>query len=134
MEYSHLTYKSTANAFVTIAQKEGVKGLFSGLVPTVMTTAPFSALHYMFYRELQSITQDVNIPTAGKNFVCGSISAVGATVLTHPADVIRTRTQLGMGSTGSWGLIGTYRSIVATQGVQGLLTGRIKWTHYSDNS
>lgn len=33
---------------------EGPRGLFWGVVPTVATNAPFSALYYMFYKHLQS--------------------------------------------------------------------------------
>lgn len=125
MEYSKTAYKSTVNAILTIARKEGLRGLFSGLAPTVLTTAPFSALHYAFYRNLQSMfrTHDQEQLSMSVNFACGTLSAMGATVLTQPTDVIRTRTQLGMGAGGRWGLFATMQGVVASQGLQGLMTG-----------
>ena len=45
MEYSGkgaIKYRDTWDALRTIARTEGPRGLFRGLVPTVMTTAPFS--------------------------------------------------------------------------------------------
>lgn len=98
-----------------------MRGLFKGLVPTVLTTAPFSALHYTFYRKLQGLVHEYVEPGMSTNFFCGTLAAMGATVLTHPGDVVRTRTQLGLGS--SLGTIDTFKSITATQGLSGLMTG-----------
>ncbi len=46
--------QSTWDALSTIVRAEGPRGLFRGVVPTVATNAPFSALYYMFYKNLQS--------------------------------------------------------------------------------
>lgn len=46
--------QSTWDALSTIVRTEGPRGLFRGVVPTVATNAPFSALYYMFYKNLQS--------------------------------------------------------------------------------
>jgi len=35
-------YRNTLNAFMTISRTEGPRGLFKGLLPTVLTNAPFS--------------------------------------------------------------------------------------------
>jgi hypothetical protein len=42
-------YKNTAQALATIARTESARGLFRGLVPSVLATAPFSAFYYLFY-------------------------------------------------------------------------------------
>ncbi|GMH36124.1 hypothetical protein BSKO_03992 [Bryopsis sp. KO-2023] len=123
MEYSRGLYSSTLNAAMTIGRKEGIRGMFSGLAPTILTSAPFSAFHYMFYRELQSVFQNPERPTAGVNFFCGTLAAMGATVLTHPADVVRTRTQLGLGAKGRWASLATFKSICTTQGARGFSIG-----------
>jgi hypothetical protein len=46
--------QNTWDALLTIVRTEGPRGLFRGVVPTVATNAPFSALYYMFYKNLQS--------------------------------------------------------------------------------
>ena len=45
--------QSTWSALSTIVRAEGPRGLFRGVVPTVATNAPFSALYYLFYKQLQ---------------------------------------------------------------------------------
>ena len=47
-------WQGVLDAFRSIARKETPAGLFRGLGPTVLTNAPFSALYYMFYKQLQT--------------------------------------------------------------------------------
>lgn len=46
--------QGVVDAFTSIARTERLPGLFRGLGPTLLTNAPFSALYYMFYKELQT--------------------------------------------------------------------------------
>ena len=69
-------------------------------------------------------------PSMGVNFVSGTLAAVAATVLTQPADVIRTRMQLGAVAAGAAGAagaprttLGIFRHIMAEHGLRGLLSG-----------
>lgn len=43
-------YANTFHALSCIVKQEGVRGLFRGLVPTVLTNAPYSGLYFMIYR------------------------------------------------------------------------------------
>ncbi len=56
MEYTGpgaVQYRSTAHALGTIMRDRGVRGLFSGVGPTLLANAPFSALYYVFYTQMQ---------------------------------------------------------------------------------
>lgn len=102
MEYAggRHAYTSTAQALGSIARAEGLRGLFRGLGPTVAANAPFSALYLAFYTSLQARLAASAPGLAGSpaaNFGLGAAAAVAATVLTQPADVVRTHMQLGLG-------------------------------------
>ncbi|GFR44914.1 hypothetical protein Agub_g5998, partial [Astrephomene gubernaculifera] len=91
-------YRDTFHALSTILRTEGMRGLFQGVWPTVLTNAPYSALYYMFYTRLKEGLSGEGRPQAAVNFTSGVAAAVAATLLTQPADVVRTRMQLGLGT------------------------------------
>ncbi|KAG2447851.1 hypothetical protein HYH02_007307 [Chlamydomonas schloesseri] len=90
-------YRDTFHALSTIVKTEGVRGLFRGVWPTVLTNAPYSGLYYMFYTRLKESLSGEDRPQALVNFTSGVVAAVASTLLTQPADVVRTRIQLGLG-------------------------------------
>ncbi|KAG2430125.1 hypothetical protein HXX76_010224 [Chlamydomonas incerta] len=90
-------YRDTFHALATILKTEGVRGLFRGVWPTVLTNAPYSGLYYMFYTRLKESLSGEDRPQALVNFTSGVVAAVASTLLTQPADVVRTRMQLGLG-------------------------------------
>ncbi|EFN55963.1 hypothetical protein CHLNCDRAFT_145279 [Chlorella variabilis] len=145
MEYSGAgghAYTSTMHALSSIWRTEGLRGMYAGLGPTALSQAPFSALYYMFYTRLQDKLKATEMPSVGVNFVSGTLAAVAATVLTQPADVIRTSMQLNLATATSAAggpaaaaaaaaaaavppktTAGIFRHIVAQHGLRGLLSG-----------
>ena len=57
MPGSAYTYKSTADAFITIARLEGVKGLFKGMVPNILKVAPLNATSFVTYELMKTLLQ-----------------------------------------------------------------------------
>jgi len=106
-----------------IYSKEGVLGLTKGIVPTLVRDAPFSGLYLLFYDNLKVISEDFQdiIPkgSLSSHFVCGLTAACLASLVTHPADVIKTRTQLD-GRTSVWGAT---QAIYSREGVGGFTRG-----------
>jgi solute carrier family 25 protein 38 len=137
MEYggpNHIAYKNTAHALATIARTEGPSGLWRGLVPTVLTNAPFSALYYMIYSRLKlslgdwqgssavSSSGTGNWNQTAVNFVSGVCAATAATLLTQPTDVVRTRMQLGLPGAAKRNVLDTLGHVLKS-GPNALLTG-----------
>lgn len=128
-------YRNTVHALNTIAREEGIRGLYRGLGPTILANAPFSALYYTFYTRLQERLRKVgsDLPNPAINFASGTLAAVAATLLTQPADVVRTRVQLGLArgsATGAGGgvrggasIVSVLQHIAASQGYKGMLVG-----------
>ena len=89
-------YTSVPAALRSTYIKEGTRGLFTGLVPTLMRDAPFSGIYYMFYSQLKNgFTSDLPSNTRTYyNFICGLMAGIAASIITQPADVIKTKMQL----------------------------------------
>lgn len=88
-------YSNPVMALRAVVHKEGLRGLFRGLVPTVLRDAPFSGIYYSVYSSLKAQYDD---GTATTRFALGTVAGAGATVVTQPIDVIRTRAQLAQSS------------------------------------
>lgn len=138
-------YKGTLHALRSIAATEGLASLYSGLLPTILRDAPFSGLYFAFFTSLRSAwteargtggssrVGDITAGPDGKkhyppvmNFTCGFLAGVGATLLTHPADVIKTRLQIrdakGRFVDGAV-LLTEVRALLAQQGAKGFFVG-----------
>lgn len=91
--------RSTAHAVATIARVEGVGALYAGLLPTILRDCPFSGIYYAVYEALRSALRTERAGAgAGAsplvNFCSGFVAAAVATLVTQPADVVRTQLQL----------------------------------------
>ncbi len=75
----------------------------------------------MFYSQLKHGLHGEGRPQAAVNFVSGCVAAAAATMLTQPADVVRTQMQLGLAGRAS--ALGALTSILTQQGAGALMTG-----------
>ncbi|XP_043283310.1 mitochondrial glycine transporter-like isoform X2 [Venturia canescens] len=87
-------YANMSEALRLIYKHEGVKGLSSGLGPTLLRDAPYSGLYLMFYTQLKDATSTNTNESVPAYFVCGITAGVLASAVTHPADVVKTKMQL----------------------------------------
>ncbi|XP_067005836.1 mitochondrial glycine transporter A [Anabrus simplex] len=90
-------YGGVTEALRVIYRTEGVRGLCCGLLPTLVRDAPFSGLYLMFYTESKKmIPQDWwnSSLSAPIHFSCGLTAGLLASVVTQPADVLKTKMQL----------------------------------------
>ncbi|CAH1984679.1 unnamed protein product [Acanthoscelides obtectus] len=91
------SYNGVLSALREIYRAEGVKGMTCGLLPTLFRDAPFSGLYLMFYTQTKTIIpQDLlNSPYSSPvHFTCGITAGILASIVTQPADVLKTKMQL----------------------------------------
>jgi len=94
-ESGQFQYKSVPQALVTIYRVEGMKGLFSGLSATLLRDAPFSGLYLMFYTQTKKyVKTKTDSQSPLMFFSCGIVAGCLASVVTQPADVVKTHMQL----------------------------------------
>lgn len=134
-------YGGVGEAFKKIYGKEGVKGLTSGILPTLFRDAPFSGLYLMLYQNLKTgsgwmapITGDSSL-----HFMCGITAGCLASMITHPADVIKTKMQLSSTKTTIWktslGIyqgtgLGGFMAGLAPRMLRRSLMASLAWTVY----
>ncbi|XP_026671628.1 mitochondrial glycine transporter-like isoform X4 [Ceratina calcarata] len=91
-------YSSVGEALKLIYRHEGARGLCIGLVPTLLRDAPYSGLYLTFYTQLKNVVSETDLlgskPSPPIHFSCGVLAGILASIITHPADVIKTKMQL----------------------------------------
>jgi len=116
-------YRSVGDALRAIQSREGVRGLTRGLLPTLLRDVPFSGIYLMLYDKLKRIAAN-RMPSSFINddmnrFLCGIGAGVLASLLTQPADVVKTRLQLSGGDS----LASVIRLIGREEGMRGYFRG-----------
>lgn len=103
-----------------IVAKDGLRGLWRGCVPSVLSNAPFSAIYFSAYSYLRNCpAADAGIPQRAVNFGAGITAAMLATLATQPTDVLRARIHLGVAS----GIISAASSMKGSAVSQAVMTG-----------
>lgn len=123
-ESGHFEYRGVSQALRSIWCSEGAKGLFSGLWATLARDAPFSALYLLFYTQSKQLTMSAlqrETLTPVHNLTCGVMAGVLASLITQPADVVKTRMQINPRLYPT--LLSTVAYTLRERGLQGLFTG-----------
>lgn len=95
-ESGFFRYRGIGHALVHIYGTEGYRGLYSGLSATLLRDAPFSGLYLMFYTQMKKSAQTNGLSPSHPliHFSCGIFAGTLASLVTQPADVIKTNMQL----------------------------------------
>lgn len=101
---SYIGRPTMSQLVLTMAKREGLRGFYSGLLMSLARDVPFATLYFVVYQTLRDgllIPDKNNQYSVGGNFGCAGTAAVMASIITHPADVTRTRLQLSIPTKGT---------------------------------
>ncbi|XP_078126035.1 mitochondrial glycine transporter A-like [Sander vitreus] len=96
-ECGRYSYGSVTGALRSVCRTEGPAALFSGLMATLLRDVPFSGIYVMLYSQAKaSLPKDVRSSASAPlaNFSCGVVAGVLASLITQPADVVKTHVQV----------------------------------------
>ncbi|KAJ8254449.1 hypothetical protein COCON_G00210610 [Conger conger] len=96
-ESGRYNYSSVLGGLRSVCNTEGPRALFSGLTATLLRDAPFSGIYVMFYTQTKralppEVSSSLYAPLG--NFSCGVLAGVLASLVTQPADVVKTHIQV----------------------------------------
>ncbi|XP_053493573.1 mitochondrial glycine transporter B isoform X1 [Ictalurus furcatus] len=96
-ESGRYNYSSVCGALKSVCETEGPRALYSGLTATLLRDAPFSGIYVMIYSQSKrTLPHDLGSSalTPLLNFSCGVFAGILASVVTQPADVVKTHMQV----------------------------------------
>ncbi|WVZ98138.1 hypothetical protein U9M48_043610 [Paspalum notatum var. saurae] len=113
-----------------IAQREGFRGMYRGLSPTVLALLPNWAVYFTVYEQLKSLLSNDGSHqlSLGANVVAASCAGAATTIVTNPLWVVKTRFQtqeIRAGSIPYKGTLAALRRIRYEEGIRGLYSGLV---------
>lgn len=134
-------YKGIADAFTKILKEEGIRGLYSGITPTLFVAIPNFAISYTVYGTLKEYVLDDDLfynlrvvdTDSGEEslgfkltLLCGAASGSLSTLVTFPFDTVRRRMQiqnLHIKKSSRLSTVGQIKVLMQNEGVRGLYRG-----------
>ncbi|XP_031401949.1 nicotinamide adenine dinucleotide transporter 1, chloroplastic isoform X1 [Punica granatum] len=113
-----------------IFQREGIRGMYRGLAPTVLALLPNWAVYFTIYEQLKSLlgADETNHLSVGANMIAASGAGAATTIGTNPLWVVKTRLQtqeMLPGIVPYRSTLSALRRIAHEEGIRGLYSGLV---------
>lgn len=112
-----------------IFQREGLRGMYRGLSPTILALLPNWAVYFTIYEQLKSLLSDENQQISlGANMMAAACAGGATTIATNPLWVVKTRLQtqgMKMATNPYKGTLSALRKIAHKEGIRGLYSGLV---------
>mmetsp|Transcript_31623 Transcript_31623/g.97746 ORF Transcript_31623/g.97746 Transcript_31623/m.97746 type:complete len:328 (-) Transcript_31623:212-1195(-) len=109
-----------------LVQRDGVRGLWRGNGLNCVRVVPSSAIQFGAYSLYKRVLFDADDSThlaPSQLLVAGGLAGATSTAATYPIDLVRARRTVDFRGAVGPGLFGSWRQIVAAEGVRGLYRG-----------
>ena len=107
--FKPFTWKGAFLTFHEIKQKEGIKGLWRGNMPSLVRVLPYEAIKFKVYLQFNS--------NQYSKLFAGMIAGICGEVCTYPIETIRTKISYRIGQNN------TYLRIIKELGISGMYRG-----------
>jgi len=124
-------YTSIRSAMSTIVNTEGVRGLYRGVTPNVVTAGSSWGSYFLFYQTIKTRLQDgdtLRQLATGEHLLAASVAGLMTLIFTNPITVVKTRICLQHKqaldpSRHYSGMVDAFVKISKYEGVSGLYKG-----------
>ena len=116
----HKELNGVGEAFRHVWQEGGMRALFKGFIPTMLSVSPFIAINFASFDMLK---QHVAVHSNSNILLLGAASGLFAQSVCYPLDTVRRRQQ--MKGRHYEGMVDAFRQIVKVEGVRGLYRGMV---------
>ncbi|ODN83624.1 hypothetical protein L202_01726 [Cryptococcus amylolentus CBS 6039] len=115
-------YNSIFGALSSLYRTQGIKGFFQGFTATAVRDAPYAGMYLVFYEKCKEVAGKLpGVPNAAIHSGSGVMAAMLATIITSPADVVKTRMQVNPAEHPT--LKKAVERIIQERGIAGLFSG-----------
>lgn len=116
-------YKSTGHGIISIFRKEGLPGLYRGVVPVTLKQSANAMVRFTSYNIFLGQMEATSLPKSVSTVVAGAMAGIVTVYATMPFDSVKTRLQAIDGNQRYRGSLDCFRSVITQEGVSALWRG-----------